>query len=103
MRRPAAWWGATVGAVLVYTVAALANFLPTLYFSPRPGSWGFHALPGEPVIRWYGWLVYAAAGALCGSVIGSFIRRRPPWALAWLIAAASLLVLAWHERQWFLR
>lgn len=103
MRSPGAWWGATVGAVLVYTTAALVPFPPSLYFFPRLGSWGFLALPGEPAIRWYGWMIYAAVGGLSGIVVGRFIHRRPPWALAWLIAAMSLLVLAWHERQWFLK
>lgn len=103
MSRPGAWWGATVGAVLAYTIAVLASFPSALYFFPRLGSWGLLPLPGEPAIRWYGWLIYAALGGLSGIVVGRFFNRRPPWALVWLMATASLLLLAWHERQWFLQ
>ena len=52
MKNPGAWWGATVGAVLVYTTAALVPFPPSLYFFPRLGSWGRLAIPGEPAISW---------------------------------------------------
>lgn len=103
MRKPAAWWGATVGAVIAYTTAVLVPFPPTLYFFPRLGAWGFLTLPGEPAVSWYGWLIYAAVGALFGIAIGSVIDKRPPWTLAWSIATSSMLVLAWHERQWFLK
>ena len=102
MRRPAAWWGATVGAMLAYTVAGLLPW-PALYFFPGLDSWGVLAVPGEPAVRWYGWILYAAVGGLFGIAIGRFINRRPPWALCWLIAITSLLALAWHERQWFLK
>ena len=103
MKRPGAWWGATVGAVLVYTAAVLVPFPPPLYFFPRLGSWGFLALPGEPAIRWYGSLIYTAVGGLSGIVVGGFINWRPPWTLVWLVATTSMMVLAWHERHWFLR
>ena len=103
MRNPGAWWGATVGAVLAYTAAVLAPFPSALYYFPRLGSWGFIALPGEPAIRWYGCLIYAAIGGLLGIVVGRFINRRPSWTLAWLLATAALLVLSWHERGWFLK
>lgn len=102
MIRPGAWWGAAVGAVLAYVAAVLLP-VPGFYFFPGLDSWGILALPGVPAVRWYGWLLYAAAGGLFGFAAGSFIRRRPPWALVWLIATTSLLVLAWHERQWFLK
>ena len=98
-----AWWGASLGAMLAYVGGVLLSFPPTLLFFPRPGSWGFVALTGEPAIRWYGWLIDIALGALAGFVVGRFLPRRPPWALLWWIAAASWLALAWHERQWFLR
>jgi hypothetical protein len=48
-------------------------------------------------------LIYAAVGALFGIAIGSVIDKHPPWTLAWSIATLSMLVLAWHERQWFLK
>ena len=103
MKGPGAWWGGSVGAVLVYTSAVLVQIPPPLYFFPRLGAWAFLALPGEPAIRWYGWLAYAAVGGLCGAMVGGFIHRRPPWAFVWLVATTSLLVLAWHERHWFLK
>ena len=103
MTRPGVWWGITVGAVLAYTSAVLVRFPPPLYFFPRLGSWGFLALPGEPAISWYGRLIYTAVGGLLGMVAGHFINRRPPWVFVWLFATMSLLVLAWHERQWFLK
>ena len=102
MTRPEAGWGATVGAVLAYTIVVLAPIPPPLYF-PRLGAWGFLPLAAEPAIRWYGLMIYTAAGGLFGGVIGRFINRRPPWVVVLLIAAMSLLVLAWHERQWFLK
>jgi len=102
MRTPGAWCGATIGAILAYTTAVVGSFPPPLHYFPRLGTWGFDALPGEPAIRWYGWLVYAAAGGVLGAVAGRLIKRRPPWALGWVIAAASMLALAWHERHWFL-
>jgi hypothetical protein len=99
---PGAWWGASVGAALVYTSAVLFSFPPALHFFPRLGSWGFAALPEEPSIRWYGWIIETALGGLLGFAIGRFVKR-PPWGLTWLIAVACLLALAWHERHWFLR
>jgi uncharacterized membrane protein YfcA len=53
-------------------------------------------------VRWYGLLVYAAAGALIGTLIGRLTQRRPPWVLLELIAIAALLALGWNERHWFL-
>lgn len=103
MKNPGAWWGASVVAVLVYTSAVLASFPPPLYFHPRLGTWGFVAVAGEPTIRWFGWLLYAAAGGLLGAAVGRIFHRRPPWALVWLIASVALLLLAWHERGWFLK
>jgi len=103
MKSPGAWWGATVGAVLAYTIAVLVSFPPSLYFFPRLGSWGFLALPGELTIRWYGWLIYAVGGGLLGVAVGRIIHRRPPWALVWRVAATSLLLLSWHERPWFMK
>jgi hypothetical protein len=96
------WW-ATVGAVLGYTCAVLVPFPPPLYFFPRLGTWGVLAITGEPAIRWYGWLIDAAAGGLIGMVVGRLTNRRPPWVLVLLFAAASLAALVWHEREWFLR
>jgi hypothetical protein len=101
VKSPAAWWGATIGALLVYTSAVLVSFPPPLWFLPRLGTWGFLAVPGEPAIRWFGWLLDAAAGGLLGMVAGRLVARRPPGALVWLLATASLLLLAWHERHWF--
>ena len=48
-------------------------------------------------------LIYIAIGGLCGFLIGSLTRRRPPWIMVAFIATAALLTLAWNERQWFLQ
>ncbi len=103
MRGPGVGWGTTVGAVVTYTSAVLASFPPPLYFFPRLGSWGFVDLPGEPAIRWYGWMIYTVLGGLLGMVLGRSIHRRPPWAFVWWFAIASLILLTWHERHWFLK
>ncbi len=103
MSKPAVLWGASVGAVLGYAVAVLAPFAPSLYFFPRLGVWGFSNVPSEPVIQWYGWLIYAALGGLVGMAAGRLLKRHPPWAVVWVLSAASLLLLTWHERQWFLK
>ena len=95
-------WSVTVAGVLVYTTAVLASLPPPLYFYPRLGTWSFHLIQGEAGVRWYGWMIYAAVGGLLGMLIGRFMTRRPPWVLVWLFATASLFLLAWHERQWFL-
>jgi len=102
MSRPAAWWGASAGAVIVYASAVLFSVPPPLFFFPRLWRWGLHPLPGEPAVRWYGWLVYAAAGALVGLLIGRRTQRRPSWVLLEVITVAALVALVWHERQWFI-
>ena len=91
-----------MGAVLAYASAVLAHVPPPLYFYPRLGSWSFAVVAGEPGVRWFGWIAYAVVGGLVGMVVGRFTRR-PPWTLAWLLATALLVLLAWHERKWFLR
>lgn len=103
MSKPGPWWGATVGAVLAYASAVLVHWPPPLYFYPRLGSWDFAVLAGEPAVRWFGWVAYAAVGGLVGMVVGRFIDRRPPWSLVWVLATVVFLLLAWHERQWFLK
>lgn len=103
MSRAEGWWGATVGAVLVYASAVLLSLPPPLYFFPRLGIWSVHTLPDEPAISWYGRLIYATAGGLAGMLIGRLVGRRfPPRLVSWS-AIVALLVLAWHERHWFLR
>lgn len=102
MRLRSAWW-ASFGAVAGYAVAAVSPFLPTLFFFPRLHRWGIAAISGEPAILWYGLLVYGAAGGLLGMAAGRWTRRSPDWRLLWLAAMVSMLALAWHERQWFLR
>lgn len=103
MSRAGAWWGASVCAVVVYTSAVLASVPPPLFFFPRLWRWGLHPLPGEPAIRWYGWLIYLVLGGLLGFLIGGSIHRRPPWIVLELIAISALLALGWHERLWFSR
>lgn len=103
MSNPGGWWGATIGAVLVYVSAVLVSVPPPLFFFPRLGTWSFHASPGEPAISWYGRLIYATVGGLLGMLIGRLVKRRLHWGLVWLIATVALLALTWHERHWFLR
>jgi hypothetical protein len=103
VRGPGVWWGAALGAVILYTTASLTSFPSPLYFFPRIGAWGFSLVPGEPSIRWYGSMLDAAAGGVLGAVAGRYLHRRPPWAIIGWFATASLLALAWHERSWFLK
>lgn len=102
MNKPSSWWCATVGAMLVYTSAVLLSIPPPLLFFPRLWQWGFHPLPGEPAISWYGRLIYATVGGLAGAQVGRFMSRRPSWNLIGWAATTALLALAWHERHWFL-
>ena len=101
MKRPGVLWGASAGAVVGYTVAALIPHLPVLYYFPRLGEWSFANQAGEPAIRWYGWMLYSVAAALLGIAGGWFLKRRPSWTLICVIATVSLLLLSWHERDWF--
>lgn len=104
MSRSRALLGASVGALVLYALAVLVPALPGWVYLPRLGRWGVRAIAGEPAIRWYGWLGYAGLGALLGAAIGGKLLRRanPTWHIAWLVAGATMLVLAWHERGWFL-
>lgn len=105
MSRSRALLGASVGALALYALAVLVPALPILYYLPTLGRWGVRAVAGEPAIRWYGWLGYAGLGALLGAAISGKLLRRsnPTWHIAWLVASATMLVLAWHERSWFLK
>ena len=94
-------WGVTLGAILGYAATVLLPFPPCLYFYPLLGKWSTTLTPGEPSIKWYGFMIYGVVGAILGGLVASRVRRRPPWALVWGIAAAVFLLLVWHERIWF--
>jgi len=94
-------WGASFGALVGYTAAALLPFIPALSFFPRLGSWAWESISGEPSIRWYGWLLYGVAGALLGMACGRLIRARVSWGLLGAVSILAWLLLSWHERGWF--
>jgi ABC-type branched-subunit amino acid transport system permease subunit len=95
--------GASVGALAAYALAVLVPALPSLYYLSRLGRWGVQAVVGEPAILWYGWLGYAGLGALLGAAVGGRLLRKTShsWHVAWLVAIATMLLLAWNERGWF--
>src|SRR5262245_23703096 len=91
---PAEW--ATIGAVLVYTIAALLHAPPILSFLPA-----LQSFPVKPAIAWYSWLVFDALAGVSAGLVGHFLGRRPPWIVTWLAIAASLVALILRERHWF--
>lgn len=95
--------GASIGALLAYTAASLHAGVPEPLYFPRLGTWAWNAIPGEPVIRWFGHLIDMGIGAGLGIVLLTLARRAPPWHLVWILAAAALLGLAAHEAPWFAR
>lgn len=100
--RLAAWWFA-VGAIVVYAVAVVVP-LPAPVFLPRLGLWDLIGMPGEPGMRWYGWLIAGLFGGAAGMAVGRVMRRAPSWHLVWILATVALaLVTVVHERSWFLR
>jgi len=97
-----AWlWGATIGAIIGYTAAVLAPFVPALYYYPRLDAWRLEPVAGEIAVRWFGFVLYAIAGAVVGAIAGRVSGRRPPSAVVLGFAVACLLALAWDERRWF--
>ena len=102
MTRARLFWGASLGAILGYVVAALTGYPIRLFYYPNSDSWGLIDLPGQPAVRWYGRLVNAALGALLGMALASPWKKRPWWPAVWMSAVAALLLLAVHERHWFL-
>lgn len=89
--------------MIAYLSAVLVSFPPTIYYFPRLGSLGLMPIPGEPAIRWYGFLFYGVVGGLAGLTLGRFTRWRPLWGPVWMIATLATLLLAWHEQHWFLK
>lgn len=101
MKSAGSYWGASVGAMVTYTAAILA-WLPVPLSYPTRGLWSFAAIAGEPSIRWFGSLAYAAAGAAIGMLAGRLlIRSKAAWHLVWIVAVTTLLMLAWHQKTWF--
>jgi hypothetical protein len=99
--RSGASWGATIGAIAGYTAAVLLPLTP-LQYAPHLGAWRLGAgPPGEIVVRWFGFVVYAAVGGALGAVLGGLVVRRPPWSLVAPAAALAWLALAAHELRWF--
>ena len=89
-------FGMTIGYAL-----AITRVLPALSFFPRLGAWGWHAIPDEPAISWYGHLMFAfLGGAACG-VIGGWAGLKLPWRLALAAPMVALAFLIWGQRRWF--
>ncbi len=102
MRRPSLFWGASVGGIVMYTLSAL-GVVPWLpIYAPRLDAWSWTVDPGEPALRWYGFLIHGLIGAALGALLARPLRR-PPWHLVPVLAAAALLLLGLHDRTWFLR
>jgi hypothetical protein len=91
---------ATLGMVLGYLLAS-AHVLPSLYFFPRGGTWGWHTMADEPSIRWYGALVFTLLGGVVGGAIGGWTGLRIPWRLAIAAPIVGLALLLWGEWHWF--
>lgn len=100
MSRPGAAWGATVGALIVYATA-VAGLLPRIIYSPTVNAWTLHEIPGEPGIKWFGWMLWMLAGGVLGALAGAVLRGRPPWWVAWGLGAIALVALAVEQRHWF--
>ena len=101
MSRDGAAWGATLGAIAVYVAAVLVP-LPPLQYLPHQGVWRYGVEhPGEIVVRWFGFVAYAALGGIVGAAFGAVLVRRPPWTLVAAAAALAWLALAIHELRWF--
>src|SRR6185436_5228513 len=99
VRRARLFWGASMGAILFYTLSAF-DLLPWLpLYLPRPDLWSWAAEPGEPSMRWYGFLVHGLIGALVGMALALPVRR-PPWRLVPAFGAIAWLLLALHDRSW---
>jgi hypothetical protein len=100
MRSPWAGPAATVGMAIAYVLAML-QVLPQLFFFPRLGTWGFHAIDGEPSIRWYGCIAWALLGGVVAGGLAEVTRVRVPWRLALLVPLLALIGLAVAQYQWF--
>ena len=90
----------TIGMTLGY-VLAVAHVLPRLLFFPALGTWGFHAIAGEPAISWYGSIAWALLGGLMVGGLAEVTKLRVPWRLALLVPMLALVGLAIGQYQWF--
>ena len=101
MSRDGAAWGATLAAIATY-VAAVLGALPPLQYVAHSGVWQFGVdHPGQIVVRWFGFVIYAVSGGVIGAALGGALVRRPPWALVAPAAMLAWLALASHELKWF--
>ena len=103
MNRERLFFGASLGAIAGYVLGVLAPFPIRLLYSPRLDAWSAHEMPGAHAIRWYGWLLDAAVGAVVGMVVMWPLRRSVRWPVIWLLAFGALAALVYHERGWFPR
>jgi hypothetical protein len=101
MNRERFAWGASLGAIVGYTLAVLTSYPIRIIYFPHSDSWGLVDVPGQPAIAWYGRLINAGMGAMLGMGILWPIRRPMRWPVIGMAAIVALLVLAFHERHWF--
>ena len=94
-------WGASLGALLGYALAVFTSYPIRVLYDPHSDSWNTFDHPGRVPIRWYGWLINAALGALVGMLAMWPMRVRVSWTPIWILALAMLAVFGFHERQWW--
>jgi hypothetical protein len=96
--RPAKAVGAWLGGTLAY-LGAWGTEAVRPYYDPLAAVWTIQ--PGETTMGWYGLLLYAAAGAVGGGFVGSWLGHRPlgrGWGWVSLaIAVAGWLLIGWAE------
>lgn len=103
MNRDRLYWGASAGAILGYLIAVLTSRPFPIVLDPVAGTWALGSLPDQLVIRWFGYVINAAFGAIVGMAAVWPIRRNVPWHVVWILATAALAYLVFHERHWFVR
>src|SRR5262245_38983152 len=101
MNRERLYWGASLGAIVGYTLAALTSYPIRILYFPHSDSWGLIDVPGTSAIAWFGRLINAAMGAALGIVVMWPIRLAVRWSVIWKAAFAALFILIYHERHWF--
>jgi len=101
MSRERIWWGASLGAIVGYTLAVLTSYPIRILYFPHSDSWGLIDVPGQPAIAWFGRLINAGMGAVLGMLVLWPIRLPVRWSVIWMAATVALSILIYHERHWF--